>query len=198
VLNTSKGLSLGTRSRSIFWRSGDASALTARLRASLFRSNTSSSGPEGALNEWSNSYCGLRRLQSEQEQPYRSRIRAPEHSEAGITTSQRRCCCSQCNSAMPSGPHSRLWVTGIVGTHIGKVAVRVRGVLTCRPRSASCRVSVTNTVLCYTGRIGISISQKQALLSALKNRVSAPMRFMKFFIDTPISRKSKRPGNSAS
>ena len=53
----------------------------------------------------------------------------------------------------------------------------LRGVLTCRPRSASCRVSVTNTVLCYIRRMGIRIYQKQVLLSALKNRVSVPKRF---------------------
>ena len=33
-------------------------------------------------------------------------------------------------------------------THIGKVAVGLLGVLTCRPRLASCRVSIANTVLC--------------------------------------------------
>jgi len=53
-VNTSKGLWPVTRSRSIFWRSGDASALTARPRASLFRSNTSSPGPEAALKRVSN------------------------------------------------------------------------------------------------------------------------------------------------
>ena len=67
------------------------------------------------------------------------------------------------------------------GTHIGKVAVRASVSLTCRPRLASCRVSVTNTVPCYTGRMGILIYQRQALLSALKNRVSAPKRFRELF-----------------
>ncbi len=64
------------------------------------------------------------------------------------------------------------------GTLIGKVAVRASGSFNVSTAVGSCRVSVTNTVLCYTGRMGICIYQKkQALLSALKKRVSAPRRF---------------------
>jgi len=81
VLNTKQGPLAGYEIKEYLLEKWDASALTARSRASLFRSNTSSPDPEAALNE-SPILLWLAKIASEQEQSYRSRIRAPEHSEA--------------------------------------------------------------------------------------------------------------------
>jgi len=77
-------------------------------------------------------------------------------------------------SVVPSGKKA--------GTHIGKVAVRASGSFNVSTMVGVVQVSVTNIVLCYTGRMGIRIYQKQALLSAFKTEYPRPGGFMKVLL----------------
>jgi len=88
-VNTQAATLVGTRSRIIFLRSGTQCAYLSQPRASLCQGRTIiPQVPEAALKRCP-IYCGLRRLQSEQERLTRSRNAGnPNIQKAGITTSK--------------------------------------------------------------------------------------------------------------